>query len=211
MKSYKEYLTESKKVYEFKVKIAGDHPDNAVEQIKGSLAQFHVSKVSKGMTTPIQERHSEFPEHKNVGMTIYDVTTDYPATQLQIRDMVATGLGVTHSHVIVRNMAEEAEHALNHEHDKKSGKALVGTTQEPSNHGDMVNDKYKYDLLKELGKEKHNMTQIKGFNDQILANSLPGVSEEYKKVKDFNSNKQGNVSAIGTKQNKLPVLPKGAR
>jgi hypothetical protein len=208
MKSYKEYLTESKKIYEFKVKIAGDHPDNAVEQIKGSLSQFHCSKVSKGITTPIQERHSEFPEHKNVGMTIYDVTTDYPATSLQIRDMVATGLGVTHSHVIVRSLAEEAEHDLNHQYDEKTGKALIGTTQEPSNHGDLVNDTYKYNMLKELGKNKHNMTQIRGFNDQILATKLPGVSEEYRKVKDFNSNKQGTISAIGTKQNKLPVLPK---
>jgi len=211
MKSYKEYLTESKKVYEFKVKIAGDHPDNAVEQIKGSLSQFHVTKVNKGITTPIQERHSEFPEHKNVGMTIYDVTTDYPATSLQIRDMVATGLGVTHSHVIVRNMWEEREHEINHEHDEKTGKAVGGTTQDPSDHSDLVNDKYKYDLLKELGKEKHNMTQVKGFNDQILAEKMPGVAEEYRKVKEFNTNKPGTTSIIGTKQNKLPKLPKGTK
>jgi hypothetical protein len=209
MKSFKEYLTESKKTYEFKVKIAGDHPDNAVEQIKGSLDQFHVCSVSKSATTPIQERHSEFPEHRNIGMTIYDVTTDYPATALQIRDMVATGLGITHSHVIVRNMAEEREHEINHEHDNRTHTALVGTTQTPSNHGGLVNDEYKYNLLKELSKEKHSMTQVKGFNDQILAKSPPGSAKEYSKKTTVK--KSGNISAIGTKQNKIPDPMKGAR
>jgi hypothetical protein len=209
MKSFKEYLTESKKTYEFKVKIAGDHPDNAVEQIKGSLDQFHVSGVRKSATTPIQERHSEFPEHKNIGMTIYDVTTDYPATASQIRDMVATGLGVTHSHVIVRNMAEEREHEINHEHDDRTHTALVGTTQTPSNHGGLVNDEYKYNLLKELSKEKHTMHQVKGFNDQILAKSSPGSAKEYSKKTTVK--KSGNISTIGTKQNKIPDPMKGAR
>jgi hypothetical protein len=211
MKSFTEYLTESKKVYQFKVKIAGEHPDNAVEQLKGSLDQFHVSSVSKSATTPIQERHSEFPEHVNIGMTIYDVTTDYPATAMQIRDMVATGLGITHSHVVVRNMAEEREHEVNHEHDDRTHTALIGTQQNPSNHGDMVNDTYKYNLLKELGKEKHSMTQVKGFNDQILAKSAPGLAKEYGKKKTATTKKSGTISAIGTKQNKIPDPMKGAK
>lgn len=210
MKSFTEYLTESKKVYQFKVKIAGDQPDNIVEQIKGSLDQFHVSSVSKGGTAPIQERHSEFPEHKNIGMTIYDVTTDYPATAAQIRDIVASGLGVTLSHIVVRNMAEEREHEINHEHDERTHTAIVGTTQTPSNHGNMVNDTHKYNLLKELGKEKHSMTQVKGFNDQLLAKSAPGPAKEYGKNKTT-TKKSGTISAIGTKQNKIPDPMKGVR
>jgi len=210
MKSFTEYLTESKKVYQFKVKIAGEHADNAVEQIKGSLDQFHVSSVSKGATTPIQERHSEFPEHRNIGMTIYDVVVDYPTNAPQIRDMVATGLGITHSHVIVRAMAEELEHDINHAYDDRSNVALIGTMQSPSNHGDMVNDTYKYNLLKELGKEKHSMTQVKGFNDQILAKSAPGPAKEYGKNKTT-TKKSGTTSAVGTKQNKIPDPMKGAR
>jgi uncharacterized protein (DUF433 family) len=205
MKSYKQYLAESKKTYEFKVKIAGEHPDNAVEQLKGSLSQFHCNTVSKGMTTPIQERHSEFPEHVNIGMTIYDVTTDYPATAMQIRDMVATGLGITHSHVVVRNMAEEMEHAINHQYDEISGEAIGGTMQEPSDHSNMINDTYKYNLLKELGKEKHQGTQITGINDQLLAKKAP--SEKQPKVKSIK--KSGTLSPVGTKQNKIPNPVKG--
>jgi dissimilatory sulfite reductase (desulfoviridin) alpha/beta subunit len=34
MKSFKDYLTESKKTYDFKVKIAGDCPKDCVKKIK---------------------------------------------------------------------------------------------------------------------------------------------------------------------------------
>jgi hypothetical protein len=173
MKTFKEYLTESKKTYEFKVKIAGDHVKDAATQIKASLSEFHVTKVSAPRATPIQERQAEFPEHRNTQMTVYDVSTDYPATSLQIRDRVAAGLGVTHNHVKVVSLAEEKEHEINHQYDERTGKALVGTMQEPSNHSDLVNDTYKMNFLKELNKEKHQGTQVKGYNDEILATDMP--------------------------------------
>ena len=149
MKSFKHYLTESTKTYEFKIKIAGDHTKDAVAQIKASLAEFHCGKVSSGKTTPISERQSDFPEHRNTEMTVYDIETDYPATSLQIRDRISVGLGVTHNHVKVHSMYEELENEINHQHDNPTGEALVGREQDPSNNGNMVNDEYKYNLLKE--------------------------------------------------------------
>jgi hypothetical protein len=181
MKSFKEYLTESKKIYEFKVKIAGDCPTDCSSQIKAALAQFHVSSVSAGKRTPIQERHSEFPEHKNVNMTIFDVTTDYPATNKQIHDIVASGLGMPANCIKVKNMAEELEHEINHEHDIRTGKALVGTIQTPSDNSHLVGEKHKMNFLQELNKEKHQGTQVKGYNDEILAPSVPGAAKEYRK------------------------------
>jgi len=209
MKSFKEYLTESKRVYEFKVKIAGDHAKDAVEQIKAALAEFHVAKVSSPRATPIQERQTEFPEHRNTQMTVYDVATDYPATSLQLRDRIASGLGITHNHVKVKSFAEEKEHEINHEHDERTGKALVGTMQDPSNHGDLVNDTYKMNFLKELNKEKHQGTQVKGFNDEILAAGAPKYSKETpgKQVK-VETKKFANIF---TKQVKIKDPMKGAK
>jgi len=201
MKTFKEYLTESKKVYEFKLKIAGDHAKDAVAQIKAALAEFHVAGVSAGRTTPIQERQSEFPEHRNTQMTVYDIVTDYPATSLQIRDRIASGLGVTHNHIKVRSLAEELEDELNHEHDQRTGKALVGTEQDPSDNSHLVGEKHKFDLLKELNKNKKVLSQITGINDQILASSQPGMAKEYKKSVAI---QPGAKSAIGTTQNKIP-------
>ena len=64
MKSFTEYLTESKKVYEFKVKLAGDY-ENAGEKIKSALAPYKVEKCSAGKRLPIAETHSDFPNVKN--------------------------------------------------------------------------------------------------------------------------------------------------
>ena len=210
MKSFKDYLTESKKIYEFKVKIAGDCPKDCASQIKLALAQFHPTGVSAGKRTPIQERHSEFPEHKNVNMTVFDVTTDYPATNRQLHDMLTSHLGMPASTIKVANMAEEHEHEINHANDKRTHTAVGGTEQEPSNHSDMVNDAYKMKFLQELGKEKHQGTQYKGINDEILADSVPGFAKEYRKEKQ--STKESiHASRIGTKQNTLHSPVGGAR
>jgi len=209
MKSFKEYLTESKKVYEFRIKVAGDHAKDAVAQIKASLAEFHVASVSSGRTTPIQERQSEFPEHKNTQMTVYEITTEYPATSLQIRDRIASGLGTTHNCIKIRSMAEEREYEINHEHDNAKGKGtIMGSQYEPSDNSDLASEQQKMNFLKELNKDKHQGTQYKGFNDEILADSVPGLAPEYRKVKDVSVEK-GTTSAIGTKQNKIPNPYKG--
>ena len=54
MKSFKEYLTESKKVYSFKVKVAGEVPEKFQEGLKTRLGRCGAIKVDKLTTTPIQ-------------------------------------------------------------------------------------------------------------------------------------------------------------
>jgi hypothetical protein len=178
MKSFKQYLTESKKVYEFKVKIAGNCAKDCAEQIKKALSQFHVETCSTGRSTPIQEHLAEFPEHKHTSMTVFDVCTSYPANSLQVRTAVASQLGKAESMVKVRNMLEEKEHEINHEHDEASGKALIGTDYDASNNQSTVGEKHKENFLKELSKVKHQGTQYKGVNDEILASGAPKPSKE---------------------------------
>ena len=141
-------------------------------------------------------------------MTVFDVTTDYPATNKQIHDKLAASLGMPASAIKVKNLAEEREDEINHEHDERTHKALVGTEQDPSNNGNLVNDEYKMKFLQELGKEKHQGTQYKGVNDAILADSVPGVAKEYRKEKQTTVEK-AHASPIGTKQNKIPSPIKG--
>jgi hypothetical protein len=201
MKSFKEYLTESKKIYEFKVKIAMDCGKETAQKIKGALGEFHVGSVSAGKSVPIQERHSEFPEHKNISMTVFDVATNYPATNQQIQDKLASVLSLPHNKIKVKNIAEEKEFEINHQHDQRTGKALGGTEQEPSNHQDLVGDKRALSFLQELNREKHQGTEVKGYNDELLAASAPKHVKETsgKQVKVKN-----NATNIFTKQIKLP-------
>jgi len=184
MKSFKEYLTESKKVYEFKVKIIGECPKDCSAKIKAALSQYHVNAVSEGKRTPVQMNHSSFPEHKNIEMSIFDVATSYPATSVQIRDLIAHGLGKSISEVQALTTLEAEELVINHQHDQRTGNAIVGTIQDASDNSSLVGDKYNLSFLKELNKEKHQGTQYKGYNDEILADSVPGLAPEYRKTKE---------------------------
>ena len=173
MKSFKEYLIESKQVYEFKVKIAGDLPEGCAKKIKDSLTKFKVENCSAGKSTPIQETQVDFPGHKNVGVTVFDVTTEYPATSLEIRDSVAEHCDIALSCIKVRNLKEEEENELNHANDELSGEALLEKPLEEVNGQKLVGDKHTMSLLKDLTKNKKTLEQYKGVNDKILAKKAP--------------------------------------
>ena len=109
MKSFKEYLIESKQTYEFKVKVAGDCPKDCATKIKEALSKFKVESCSGGKSAPIQETQADFPTLKNVGVTVFDVCTEYPATSLEVRDLVAEHCNISLSSIKVRNLKEQEE------------------------------------------------------------------------------------------------------
>jgi hypothetical protein len=199
MKSFKEYLTESKKVYEFKVKIAGDCPKDCTEKIKLALSQYQLESCSGGKRTPIQERQVDFPEHANVNVTVFDVCTCYPATSLQIKNSIAETLKMSGALIKVRNAMEERELAINNANAAKSGKSVLEADYEKEDNQKLVGDKHTMSLLKELGKSKSVGEQKKGINDTILAKSVPTETLKDKPAK------QNNTSAVGSKKVKLPT------
>lgn len=199
MKSFKDYLTESKKVYEFKVKIAGECPKDCAGQIKQALAQYSVEKCSAGKSTPIQETQEEFPGLKNVGLTVFDITVSYPVNSLQVRSAIAEGAGLSLESVVVRTAAEQAEYTINHMNDKKSGKAMLGADYESSNNQDAVGGKHLMSFLKDLSKSQHAGDAVTGTNDELLAKKAPSEKQSEQ------SDDVGTVSAIGSKKIKRPA------
>lgn len=176
MKSFKEYLTESKKVYEFKVKLAGDYK-KAGEMIKSALSQYKVESCSAGKRLPIAETHADFPHITNTNVTMFDVCTAYPVTSQQVRALIAEKCRCPIDSVRVRNLAETAEEELNHANDKKSGESLLNKDYETESSGQkLVGEKQKFNLLKELMKDKKTLEQYKGVNDAILASKAPTES-----------------------------------
>ena len=209
MKSYREYLTESQKVYSFKLKIAGKCPKDASTQIKTALAEFDVASVSAGKSTPITAQPHEFPEHKNVEITVFDAVTNYPATSKQVQDRIAHVLGLTLNDVRVRNEREEEENEINHAHDDVTGEAIIGTEYEPAEHQDLVGETHKLSFLKDLGKKKLELEQRTGINDQLLAKSAPHAKDA-KVTPAVKTNKTVSVvSPVGTKKVKLTPVAAG--
>ena len=207
MKSFKEYLIESKHVYDFKIKIAGDTCPTVIEKIKNGLSQFSVESFSTGKSTPIQETQIDFPDHKNVSVTMYEVVLTYPATSKQVQDIIAEASGLPHSCIKVRTSKELEEETINHMYDTlDKSSTLLGSDYEKSNNQHLVGDAQMMTLLKELTKMKHQGEQYKGVNDKLLAKKAPVAKSTTTAKVD---KKIGSVSPIGSRQVKLPTAKLG--
>jgi hypothetical protein len=109
MKSFLEFLSESKKVYPFKIGVAGPLPEGFSEKLEMSLKKYDISKISTGKKTPIQERPLDFPQLQNTEVTYFDVELNYPTTSQVMQEYVGHCCNVLQSHIIVRNPNEPQE------------------------------------------------------------------------------------------------------
>lgn len=204
MKSFRQHLLESKQVYEFKVKVVDELTICQLDKFKGALDRFTVESFSAGTRTPIQETQRDFPSHKNVATTSYDIVLTYPATSFQIHQIAAETMGLSECCIKVRSLCEQAEEELNYANSgSASGESLLTKEYDKENNQSVVGDSHVMSLLKELGKVKHQGEQYTGVNDTILAKKSP--AEKPAKIdKNF-----GTISPIGSRQVNLPTAKLG--
>jgi hypothetical protein len=100
MKTFAEYLTESKQTYDYRIKIAGDLPPGFMAGFKEKLKQFDVVSMSDSKKTPVQKSLPDFPKFPNESMTFVDVTFNYPATPPQITQ-IAQLLGLDPNRIVM--------------------------------------------------------------------------------------------------------------
>ena len=79
MKTFKEYLSESKKSYPFRLKVAGDLPENFVNGLKDCIGKANPTIIEKSKT-PIQATPLDFPELSNMEVHVFEVVCEYPIT-----------------------------------------------------------------------------------------------------------------------------------
>jgi hypothetical protein len=87
MKNFQQYLAESERTYNYRIKIVGDVAPDFVKQLEEKLAQFDVVKITKPKTTPVQLNPADFPKHSNDSVTSMDVEFRYPAIEPQIKQI----------------------------------------------------------------------------------------------------------------------------
>ena len=87
MKNFQQYLAESERTYNYRIKIVGDVAPDFVKQLEEKLAQFDVVKISKPKSTPVQLKPADFPKHSNDSVTSIDVEFRYPAIEPQIKQL----------------------------------------------------------------------------------------------------------------------------
>lgn len=152
MTTFKEYLAESKKQYPFRVKIAGEFSAEQESNMKSLLGKYTVAEFKKLKTTPVQELPLDFPQVKNCEVNIYEVTLDYPSTQQELTEYLASELGVNKQNLVVRRPGEPYEE-YQHQEPKREGALLndpdykeAGSPQFEDYYG----DKYNSGFIKEL-------------------------------------------------------------
>ncbi len=153
MKTLKEYLAESKKVYPFRVKIAGDLPENFEEKFKLSLQKFSVESFAKTKTTPIQESPIDFPNHSNTTVSIFEISLNYPVTPPQIANILSSDLRMPESCFKVRGSMEDDPAKEDFVPDDKKSKALLDSPYEKGVKAkDYFGDDFNKSFLKDLEK-----------------------------------------------------------
>lgn len=100
---FEKYLAEAKKVYEFKVGVAGELPEGFADKLETVLQKFSVQSMDNGKKTPIQERPLYFPQLQNMETTFFEVALSYPTTEQVLQDYVSVSTGVPQSHIVVKN------------------------------------------------------------------------------------------------------------
>jgi len=155
MKSFTEYLTESKKQYNFRIKIAGDMSSEQEDNMKRLLGRFTNENTLTGFKkskTPIQAVPLDFPQVKNCEVNIYEVTLDFPTTQFELTEYLAAELGIGKQNLVVRRPGEPSEE-YQMPTEKREGALLLDPDYKEAGSPqfeDYYGDKYNTGFVKEL-------------------------------------------------------------
>jgi len=109
MSTFTQYLAESTKSYDYKIKIVGASNDIDKNALESALQKFDLANMSAGKTTPIMTQPLDFPALSNEQVTIFDVTTNYPTTSREMKEYLSDILRIPHTHIVVRKPNEPTE------------------------------------------------------------------------------------------------------
>ena len=158
MSTFTQYLTESVKQYDYKIKVAGELDKGFADKLETALGKFDVAKLSAGKSYPIQETPLDFPQFKNTNVTIFDAVTNYPASVFEMTEYLANYLNLAKNQIVVRKPGEPTEQ---YQADAKVKNEYASVLQDveykdaPKTKADEVyGDKANASLLKELLKDR---------------------------------------------------------
>jgi hypothetical protein len=189
MKHFKEYLAESERTYNYRIKIVGDTAPEFVKLLKEKLAQFDIVKMSDVKTTPVQKAPADFPAFENDRVSAMDVEFRYPAIEPQIQQ-IAQLLGLDPNRI--RMLTTTYEESVIEEKDKveEQNKDLLTDTDFPAPDSDQKAlskdysaDPYKHAVLKNAYRSEFTVAGGKTAPAQTT-NDLPmGNNSPMTKVK----------------------------
>lgn len=103
MKNFAQYLAESEKTFDYRIKFVGDLPDGFLKAFREQLKKFDPKSISDDKTTPVLASPQDFPAYNNERVTMMDVVLRYPANRQQVAQIVRL-LGVTEDRMAINEL-----------------------------------------------------------------------------------------------------------
>ena len=88
-KTLKEYLAESVREYNYKIKILGEVEDGAMDVIENELKKFDLKSLGSATKTIFQKQPLDFDEDVSGEVNIANFTTGLPLAKDVVRDIIA--------------------------------------------------------------------------------------------------------------------------
>jgi len=181
MKSFEEFLIESSKVYEFRVKVAGDITSDHMLRIENIMERFGLESISKPKKTPIQKQPSGFGESvSNSEVSILEISTNYPVTPQQIAAIMQDITKFSESHIVVinKNDPEEIAREVAANTEEEEYKPVLANEYDDEKLDASFGDEYNSSFLKELETRKYefeskNKTKAKTTNELEIGTKSP--------------------------------------
>lgn len=194
MRTFKEYLSESKKLYSFKVKVAGELPEGFADNLKARLENRSVVTFEALKTTPVAQVPHDFPTLANMEVHTFDVVTEYPITTSEIEKEIFEMGCCEPGNYKVRNSLSPSEEdqaladadmkgALLHDNEYKEADTKI-------KHKNYFGDDFNNSFLKELSKESKERKKELG-HDKLKA-------DVYQDVPKLKQDKAGAKSPVGS-------------
>jgi hypothetical protein len=196
MKTFQEYLFENKKVYSFKVKVAGDIPENFETRLKDRLSRCNIVTFEKIKSSPVQKVSMDFPTLENIEVNTWSVIVEYPVTSPEIAKDIKE-IGLNEEYFRVRGAGEPSEVDQLEALEEPTKKSVLQDSEYKDNdnvkHKEYFGDEYNKNFLKELAKAAKDRAKELGHAGNKKANVLANQQ----KVKQ---DKLGARSPVGSKK-----------
>ena len=206
MKTFLQYLGETQKTYEFKVKVANIDPKDHINNLKVTLEAYAVESISTPKRLPIMENNIDFPAMKNCEIHVFEIALKYPVSPVQLRELISERIGTSISQVFVVPAGHPEELWRNNEGELREyvqGEDVLTQPLPEANEDQKAASKFYSEagtILKELNKPAK--FEVEGTDTTIGGEKDPSYS------KTTNDLAQGKDTPF-TKQNKIPNATKG--
>jgi hypothetical protein len=200
MKNFLNYLEQSQKTYEFRIKIANTDPAEKLTMLESALDAYGLESLSKPKRLPLKESDVDFPNHGTVELYLMDAVLTYPCNEYQLRTIIAERAGIAQANIVVvpKNHPEEQrrwnENDTSDIKEYKQGEAVLDKPYEENAEAKKAGDAYASfnSILKELNEVKLDEAEGGSTPEAKTTNDLP----------------VGEKSPVGSQQNKLPKAKK---